>query len=110
MIDWVSAIAEADEMEIHDVLVLVLDRYRQLYPHGEMRTFWVDYGRNIYEQIDSTITMMEAMKKRIGPVLLEHTNEGRDCVPVPRKAMPKPKEAGQGSKIVERKVIEWKKK
>ncbi|MBO5317216.1 MAG: hypothetical protein J6A74_02100 [Oscillospiraceae bacterium] len=83
MIDWVTAISEATETEVRDILVLILARYRQLYPYGEMQTFWLDYGRSVYDQIDNHISCLESMKKRIGPVLLAPSDRTVDDLTVP---------------------------
>ena len=57
-------IKEIKPEEINDVLLAVLDRYRELFPDWEIITISLEKAVDKKEQLDRIISMLETMKEK----------------------------------------------
>lgn len=57
-----SRIAQANDMEIGDILAAVLRRYEELFPEWEVSTFSLKKETDRNRQIDETIRMLLRLK------------------------------------------------
>ena len=62
MDELLSRIAQANDMEIGDILAAVLRRYGELFPEWEVSTFSLKKEIDRNRQIDETIQMLRRMK------------------------------------------------
>ncbi len=63
MSDLLERIAQADDMEIQDLLKAVTNRYAELYPDWEICTFSLEKAKDRNEQIDREIAFLQGLKE-----------------------------------------------
>ena len=57
-------IQNATASEINDMLIAMLERYRELYPDWEFSFFTVEPKKDKNEQLDEMIAMLEKQKEK----------------------------------------------
>ena len=62
MTDLCERIAQANDVEIEQLLKAVLHRYSELFPDWDVRTISLHRSSDHNEQLDNFITMLEKMK------------------------------------------------
>ena len=62
----IDAIKQAKPEELNDILLAVLDRYREVYPDWELTTISLEKAVDKNEQLDRMIALIEKMKEKEG--------------------------------------------
>ncbi len=62
MVDLVQEIAQADAVEIEELLKAVLRRYNELFPDWELSTISIQKSSDKNEQLDRVIRFLQNMK------------------------------------------------
>lgn len=61
--DIIKRIRIAKPEEMQDILMAVLERYRELYPDWDINVLSLEKNVDKNEQIDATIALLQSMKE-----------------------------------------------
>lgn len=62
-VDIIKRIRIAKPEEMQDILMAVLERYRELYPDWDINVLSLEKNVDKNEQIDATIALLQSMKE-----------------------------------------------
>ena len=60
----IDQIKQAKPEELNDILLAVMERYREVYPDWELITISLEKAVDKNSQLDQIIAMLEAMKEK----------------------------------------------